>query len=391
MEASMQVLKKAVCAFLVQCLFGAFYIMPAAAKTFVYISCADDGEIAAMEMNLETGDLTMIGKAKAGKVVMPMAVSPDRRYLYAAIRSVPRVFMSYAIDSTKGELTHLSTVPSPDNMVYIAMDKTGRFLLGASYTGDKISVNPIGERGFVQAEPVQVMNTGSHPHSILPDTSNRFVYVPVLGADQIMQLKFDEKRGTLTPNKPAVVKTIAGAGPKTIAFSPNNRFVYVQDQLDGMLRVYAFDNETGLLREIQSVSSVPRNANLPPGKVAAGIGATPQTPGATEADKPSIHASDIHITPDGKFLYTSEETTSTLAAFAVDSVTGALRYINNYATETQPRGFNIDPRGNLLLAAGQKSDHCMVHKINRNTGELLPLKRVWVGKNPNWIEIVDFP
>lgn len=387
----MKVMKNALCALLVQFLFGGLYIMPAAAKTFVYISCADDGEIAAMEMNLETGDLKMIGKTKAGKVVMPMAVSPDRRYLYAAIRSVPRLFASYAIDSTQGGLTHLSTVPSPDNMVYIALDKTGRFLLGASYTGDKISVNPIGERGFVQAEPVQIMNTGSHPHSILPDPSNRFVYVPLLGADQIMQLKFDKKRGILTPNKPAFVKIIAGAGPKTIAFSPNNRFVYVQDQLDGMLRVYTFDNQTGLLSEIQSISSVPRNANLPPGKVAAGIGATQLTPGATEADKPSIHASDIHITPDGKFLYTSEETTSTLAAFAVDSVTGKLRYINNYETETQPRGFNIDPRGNFILAAGQKSDHCLVYKINRGTGELQPLNRFFIGKNPNWIEIVDFP
>jgi 6-phosphogluconolactonase len=388
----MKVVNKVLCALFVQFLFGALYSIPVEATTFVYISCADDAEIAAMEMNLETGDLKMIGKIKAGKVVMPMAVSPDRRYLYAAIRSVPRLYSSYAIDSTRGELTHLSTIPSPDNMVYIATDKTGRFLLGASYTGDKISVNPIGERGFVQAEPTQVINTGSHPHSILPDPSNRFVYVPVLGADQIMQLKFDEKRGILTPNSPALVNTIAGAGPKTIAFSPNNRVVYVQDQLDGMLRVYAFDNQTGLLSEIQSISSVPRNANLPPGKVAAGIGATSLPPGVvTNADKPSIHASDIHITPDGKFLYTSEETTSTLAAFAVDSVTGKLRYINSYETETQPRGFNIDPRGNFLLAAGQKSDYCSVHKINRETGELQPLKRFFVGKNPNWVEIVNFP
>ena len=68
-----------------------------------------------------------------------------------------------------------------------------------------------------------------------------------------------------------------------------------------------------------------------------------------------------------------------------------LKYINNYDTEKQPRGFNIDPRGNFLLAAGQLSDHCMVYKINRATGELQPLNRVFVGKNPNWIEIVDFP
>jgi 6-phosphogluconolactonase len=68
-----------------------------------------------------------------------------------------------------------------------------------------------------------------------------------------------------------------------------------------------------------------------------------------------------------------------------------LTYIKSYETETQPRGFNIDPRGNFLIAAGQKTDQCSVHRINRTNGELQRLKRYPVGKNPNWIEIVDFP
>jgi 6-phosphogluconolactonase len=369
------------------------FALPAAAKTFVYISCADDGDIAILEMNLETGDLKMLGKTKAGKVVMPMAVSPDRRYLYAAIRSVPYLYASYAIDSTKGELTHLSTVPSPDNMVYISTDKTGRFLLGASYAGHKISVNPIGDKGFVQAETNQIMSTGRHAHAIVPDPSNRFVFVPNLGADQIMQLKFDEKMGVLASNKPAAVKTKADTGPRHIVFSPNNRFVYVSNELTGMVNGYTFDSNTGLLKEILSISAVPRNSNLMPGKIAPPLGGPQSQPAAAMPtdDKPKIQVADIHITPDGKFLYASERTSSTLAAFAVDTATGMLKYINNYDTEKQPRGFNIDPRGNFLLAAGQLSDHVSIYKINRETGVLQPLSRISVGKNPNWIEIVDFP
>ncbi len=371
---------------LLQVLFVALISLPASAKTFVYVSCADDAEIAVLEMNLNNGDLKLIGKAKAGKVVMPMAVSPDRRFLYASIRSVPFSVASYSIDSNKGELTHLSTVPLPDNMANIATDKTGHFLLAASYTGHKVSVNPIGWRGLVQPDPTQVLMTGRNAHAILPDPSNRFVYVPNLGSDQIMQLIFDEKAGILIPNKPAAVYTKYGAGPRHLDFSPNNRFVYVLNELNGTVNVYAFDNQTGLLSEIQSLSALPPDSKLPPGIPAAGIGAA--TPAV---EREEIKCADIHVTPDGRFLYASERTTSTLAAYAVDSAAGKLRYITNFETETQPRGFHIDPRGNFLLAAGQKTNHVSVHRINRTTGELQRLNRYPVGKNPNWIEIVDFP
>jgi len=389
----MKTLRKVISAFVIPFLCIGLFALPAAAKTFVYISCADDGEIAALEMNLESGDLKMLGKVKAGDVVMPMAVSPDRRYLFAAIRSVPYQYASYSIDSGSGALTHLSTVPSPDNMVYISTEKTGRFLLGASYAAHKISVNPIGSSGFVQAEAVQVTPTGRHAHAILPDSSNRFVFVPLLGVDQIMQLKFDERTGMLTANDPPAVSTKTDAGPRHITLSPNGRFVYVMNELNGMVNGYAFDSHTGLLKEIQSVSAVPRNLDLEPGKAAPTLGGPQSQPAAAapKPTKPKIFCADIHITPDGKFLYASERTSSTLAAFAVDSGTGQLRYINNFETEKQPRGFRIDPRGNFLLAAGQLSDHCQVHKINRQTGELQSLNRVLVGKNPNWIEIVDFP
>jgi 6-phosphogluconolactonase len=367
-------------------LFVALIALPAAAKTFVYVSCADDAEIAVLEMNLDNGDLKLIGKAKAGKVVMPMAVSPDRRFLYASIRSVPFSVASYSIDSNKGELTHLSTVPLPDNMANIATDKTGRFLFAASYTGHKISVNPIGWRGLVQPDPTQVLMTGRNAHAILPDPSNRFVCVPNLGSDQVMQFIFDEKTGILTPNKPAAVYSKYGAGPRHLEFSPNNRFVYVLNELNGTVNVYAFDNQTGLLSEIQSLSALPADSKLPPAIPAAGIG-----PGAPSVEREEIKCADLHVTPDGCFLYASERTTSTLAAYVVDSATGKLKYMKNFETETQPRGFHIDPRGNFLIAAGQKTNQVSVHRINRTTGELQRLNRYPVGKNPNWIEIVDFP
>jgi len=317
-----------------------------------------------------------------------MAVSPDRRFLYAVLRSVPFSVVSYSIDSHKGELINLSTAPLPDNMAYTSTDKTGRFLFSASYAGHKISVNPIGAKGFVQAEPIQVVITGRNAHSIRSDPSNRFVYVPNLGNDQIMQFLFDEKTGILTPNKPGAVYTKAGAGPRHIEFSPNNRFVYVVNELNGMVNGYAADIQTGVLSEIQSISAVPPGAKLAPGIPAPPLGGAQPAP---RPDREEIKCADIHITPDGRFLYASERTTSTLAAFGVDSGNGKLTYIKSYETETQPRGFNIDPRGNFVIAAGQQTGQVSVHRINRANGELERLKRYPVGKDPNWIEIVDFP
>lgn len=206
-----------------------------------------------------------------------------------------------------------------------------------------------------------------------------------------MQLVFNEDTGTLTHNTPEAVHTKVGQGPRHLAFSPNNRYVYVLNELDGTVNVYAIDNETGLLTEIQSISAVPRDANLVPGSPRGAIGGPQPASSAPPPDESTvIWAADIHITPDGRFLYASERTTSTLAGFAVDSLAGKLVYINSYETEKQPRGFNIGPRGNYLICAGQKSDQISVFKINRETGELQRLKRYPVGKNPNWIEIVDF-
>jgi 6-phosphogluconolactonase len=100
-------------------------------------------------------------------------------------------------------------------------------------------------------------------------------------------------------------------------------------------------------------------------------------------------AADIHLTPEGKFLYASERTTSTLAAFSVDPKTGMLTSIDSYPTEKQPRAFKIDPTSRYLLSVGQLSNSMTSYAIDA-TGKLTKLKEYPVGKNPNWVEIVSF-
>ena len=345
-------------------------------RLFVYISNGGDGNIAVMKLNPETGDLTMVEKVPAGPNVMHMALSPDHRFLYASVRSEPFSIISYSINSETGKLTQLSKESLPDNMVYISVDNIGRFLLSVSYTGAKIVVNPIESNGLVQAEPIQIIPTGPKPHSILVDQSNRFVYVPHLGNDQIKQFLFNVSNGTLTPNDPDVIYTKDGSGPRHFVFSPNNKFIYVSNELDGTVYSYEMNNKTGGLTEIQRISVFPsstRNNEL-----------------SSDSQDTTIKIADIHITPDGKWLYVSERGTNTITAFSVDDNTGNLTYIGSYDTEEIPRGFNIDPNGNFVIVAGQKSDHVAVHAINPETGELKLLNRFESGNEPNWIEIVEF-
>lgn len=359
------------------------------AKTFVYVSNAQDGNIDAFVMDMSTGALTPVGKAEAAKLVMPMAVSPSKKHLYAVVRSQPVRVLTYAIDPATGGLTQKASAPLPDSMPYVSTDQTGRFLFTASYGGDKIAVSPIGENGLIEAEAIQVIPTGRNAHSILPDRSNKFVYAATLGANQVLQFTFDSKSGKLTANEPASVSPEAGHGPRHLAFSSDNKYLYVLNELSGHVTQYVIDASKGTLTLVDSVSSVPAEAGLAWGAPQAPVGAAPASASAAKDEKPKVWAADIQVTPDGKFLYTTERTTNKIALFTVAPGTGKLAYVTNFATEAQPRGIRIDPTGQYLVASGEKSDRVSVYKIDQSTGKLSEPTRHPVGNGANWVEIVE--
>jgi len=338
------------------------------ARTIVYVSNADSKDIYVLQLNRRDGTLTQIEQVATGGTVMPLALSPDHRRLYASLRSPPYAVTTFAIDAQSGKLRALSTVPLADNMANLATDKTGRFLLAASYTGHKISVNPIDAFGLVQDAGVMVTATGKNAHQVGTDAHNQFLFASNLGSDVILQFRFDANSGKIVPNTPPSVATATGAGPRHFVFHPNQRFVYSTNELDGTVNTYAYDAKHGNLHLLATDSAVP--------------------PGF-KGDAPA--PADLHLTPDGRFLYASERTSSTLAAYRVNAHTGGLRAIGNFATETQPRGFNIDPQGKYLLAVGQKSHGLTSYAINQKTGALTVLQHVDVGQNPNWVEIIDLP
>jgi len=131
--------------------------------------------------------------------------------------------------------------------------------------------------------------------------------------------------------------------------------------------VLAYDARTGALSPLQNQTCLP-----------AGFAGEP-------------NAVDIHLSPDGALLYASERASSTLASFRVDVVTGRIEALGHTPTETQPRGFAIDPSGRFLIAAGQRSHSATLYAIEHVGGSLTPLRRYPLGENPSWVEIVRLP
>jgi 6-phosphogluconolactonase len=344
-----------------------------ALRTIAYVSSAGTKEVLALELDIAAGRLAPLratavpGPDGPSPTSMPMALGPDRRRLYLAVRSAPFPLSSFAIDPVTGDLALLATVPLPDAMAYIAADGTGRFLFGASYVGARLSVSPIGPEGEARGPALQVIATPPKAHAILADPSNRWVFAPCLAGETILQFHFDGASGRLTPNRPDGIRTRPGAGPRHLALHPDGRFVYAVNELHASVVCYALDPERGTLAEVQCLAMLPADATLP------------------------AAAADIRITPDGSFLYASERSTSTLSCFAVDVGGGRLTQVGRFATEASPRGFNISPCGSYLVVAGQISHRLGAYAIDRANGRLTKTDEKPAGANPNWVELVALP
>ena len=152
-----------------------------------------------------------------------MALAPNRQFIYAQLRGQPYPVSTFAIDHSNGKLTPGGTAPLVDQMAYLAVDRSGKYLLGASYVGAQAPSYPIDARSVVSEKATQITDTQPKTHCIFVDAANRHVYVPVLGADHIMQFRFDAASGMLTPSDPPFVDTKAGAGPRHFTIHPNRQ------------------------------------------------------------------------------------------------------------------------------------------------------------------------
>jgi 6-phosphogluconolactonase len=201
-------------------------------------------------------------------------------------------------------------------------------VLSASYGGNKVALNPLSETGVV-GESKQVIPTGLN------------AFATNLGSDQVLAFAFSASTGELMPSDPPAYKLPEKSGPRHFVFHPNGKFVYLIHELNGDVAAFAYEAKNGAGSEIQRTTALPKGFNGKP------------------------WAADIHVTPDGRFLYASERTTNTLTAYKIDAASGKLTTVGTVPTVKQPRGFNIDPTSRYVAAVGELSDSMTVYTIDR--------------------------
>jgi 6-phosphogluconolactonase len=338
--------------------------------------------IYAYRFSAGSAQVTPVGLAAEATNPSFLAVHPNHRFLYAVNETgnykgqKTGAVSAFAIDRATGKLTLLNEVPSGGaDPCYITVDKTGRFVLVANYTGGSVSVFPILQDGRLGDASAFVQHTGHgsnpkrqegpHAHSIDLSPDNRFAIVDDLGLDETIVYKFDNTKGSLVPDEPAFAKADPGAGPRHFAFHPNGKFGYVIDEMGSTVSVFGFDAAVGVLRPLQTISTIPKNF-------------------AGQNDD-----AEIQVHSSGKFLYASNRGHDSIAVFAIDQSKGTLTLIEYVPTKGQsPRNFEIDPTGTLLFAANEKSDNIVIFRINAQTGRLTATDKVLDISQPVCVKFV---
>ena len=331
-----------------------------------YTSSGKSEGIYVHKFDLETGKLTPLHIVKDVLEPSFLTIDKSRKYLYAANELLEYegkksgAVSAFAIDQKTGNLQFLNKQSSlGDAPCFITTSENEKFALVANYLGGNVSVYPIEKDGKLGASVDLAQHTGfgpnkdrqesAHAHSIILDRNNRFAFAADLGIDKLMIYAFDAKTGKLKPNEnQPFYQTKAGAGPRHFSFHPNGKLAFLINELDLTMTSLAYDEKIGMLKEIQIVPTLP-----------AGV----STVGATCAD--------IHVSPNGKFLYGSNRWHNSIVSYKIDEKTGRLEYIEHTLTGgKKPRNFAIAPDGKFLLVANQDSDNIVVFRIDEKTGKL---------------------
>jgi 6-phosphogluconolactonase len=357
---------------------------PPHARFFLYVGTYTKGEskgIYAYRYDASSGKATSLGLA--AETVNPsfLTADPTHRFLYAVNElttykgATSGAVSAFAIDHQTGKLSLLNEVASRGaDPCYIAFDKSGKYVLVANYTSGNVAVFPakdgrLGESSaFVQHSGKGVnpeRQEGPHAHWIETTADNRFAIVADLGLDEVLVYRFDARDGTLKPNDPPFVKVDPGSGPRHISFHPDGKFAYLLSEMKSPVTVFAYDASRGALHPLQTISTLPKDFT-----------------GTNDA-------AEIHVHPNGKFLYASNRGNDSLAIFAIDQKTGLLKAVDHVSTEGKtPRNFEIDPTGSRLLVANQDTGNIVVFNIDGQTGRLTPAGEVLSVPSPVSLDFV---
>ena len=345
-------------------------------ETYLYVGTYTSGGsksegIYILRFDAETGKVTRHKTVRGVEEPSFLAVDPRGKYLFAVNETLEHegrksgAVSSFAIDGGGGALAFVNKQPSMGGApCHLTTSRDGKFVLVANYVGGNVTVLPVGRDGALGkvidleqhsgSGPNKERQESAHAHSIILDGAGRYAFANDLGIDRVMIYKFDARNGKLSPNTDqAHYQTRPGAGPRHFKFHPSGKYAFVINELDMTISSLAYDPAKGTLREVHTVSTIP------------------------DGYSGENTCADLHVHPDGKFVYGSNRGHDSIVAHRFDAAAGRLELIEHVPTGGKtPRNFVIDPAGKFLLVANQRSDSIVTFSIDRESGRLKPTGQV---------------
>lgn len=297
-----------------------------------------------------TGDSEFIGETE---IFNPsyLAVSHDEKFVYAISEgdsSTSRI-TAYDFDKTIGSLNLINEQKGGNGPCFVTVNRNNNLLVTADYGEGSVSyMNITADSGKLDIPIINkfegksvhpTRQTQSHVHHAIFSPDEHFLFVNDLGTDKIYryQIKQESKTHALALSEPTYFKVKDGSGPRHTTFHPNGKFAYLITEMSGEVIAYSYDAENGILNEIQSVKADTLNAQ---------------------------GSADIHITPNGKYLYASNRLKGDgLAIFSINPNTGLLTKVGYQKTDLHPRNFIITQNSKFLLAANRDSNNIQIFEI----------------------------
>ncbi|MCE2449094.1 MAG: lactonase family protein [Candidatus Latescibacteria bacterium] len=326
----------------------------------VYIgtySSGDEDGIHVYRLDMATGALAY--QSSIGGIDNPsfLDIAPNRRFLYAIgetsdVGGRPGgAVAAFAIDQQSGALTHINTEstvgPGP---CHISIDRAGKYALAANYGGGSVAILPIREDGSLGAATDFVQHEGSSVNPGRQEVvapNNKHAFAPDLGIDKVLIYAIDHANGKLVAQTPAEIAP--GSGPRHLAFHPDSQRAYVINELSNTITAFDYDADAGTLSTIQTISTLP------------------------DGYADVSHTADIHVHPNGRFLYGSNRGHDSIAVYAIDQDTGQLALVEIVPTGgAGPRNFGLDPTGTYLIAGNHSTDDIFTFRVDPDTGKLTP-------------------
>ena len=335
-------------------------------NTIVYIGTYNNGSdqskgIYSFSFDKKEGRLTPVEVVEGILNPSFLVVSKDGNTLY----SVSEVFevngtaggsiSAFNINSETGKLSFLNTQLSGGACpCHIELDPSGKYVFVSNYMGGNFAVFPLTPSGQL-GEMIQLVQhnnhssvqperqEGPHVHAVAIPQDNNIVFAADLGNDEVASYHFDQQNGNL--NAKASIQVTPGSGPRHMAFHPNGKWLFLINELNSSIYSYKYDRESGRLNLIAAISSLPQDYDG--GNTAA----------------------DIHVHPNGRFLYVSNRGHDSVVLCSIHQTTGDLTLINHISSGgAHPRNFSLDPEGEFMLVANKDSNSINAFKVDPNTG-----------------------